>query len=84
MKLNASEAGIQDISFLEGQVIIRLTDADRIDRALLRQGLGDELKIGTSQIRLDIRRAGKGWKRSLERVVDLTARAMVVAHNGAG
>jgi transcription-repair coupling factor (superfamily II helicase) len=84
VKLKAGRAGIQEISFVEGQVVIRLASGVRVDRSLLQQDLGDRLKVGTNQLRLDIRRTGKAWTKSLERVLDLVAQTAVAAPVGEG
>ena len=84
MKLKAGLASIQEISFVEGQVVIRLASGVRVDRSLLQQDLGDRLKVGTNQLRLDIRRTGKAWTKSLERVLDLVAQTAVAAPLGEG
>ncbi len=70
MKLMGSQVGIQEISSERGQVVIKLGPGVRIDKLAMQEYFGDRVKVGTSQLRLDRKRAGKEWKRVLESVTE--------------
>jgi transcription-repair coupling factor (superfamily II helicase) len=69
MKLMAAEAGVQDVSSEGGKVVIKLGAGTDIDRSSLQRDFGDVLRVGTTQLRLDVRRAGKRWRDVLEQVL---------------
>jgi transcription-repair coupling factor (superfamily II helicase) len=67
VKALAAQAGIQAVSTERNQIVLKL--GRRVDRASLQRNFGDKLKIGTSQLRLDIKRLGKEWQEALEEVL---------------
>jgi transcription-repair coupling factor (superfamily II helicase) len=69
IKLLGSYASVQDVSTEGGQVVIRLRPGTKIDRTLIQEHYGEKLKVGTNQLRLDMRRAGKDWRNVLEDVI---------------
>ncbi|UCG83835.1 MAG: hypothetical protein JSW38_03185, partial [Dehalococcoidia bacterium] len=69
IKLLGSYAGGQDVSKEGGQVVIRLRPGTKIDRTLIQEYYGDKLKVGTTQLRLDTRQAGKAWRNLLEDII---------------
>jgi transcription-repair coupling factor (superfamily II helicase) len=73
IKLLGSQVGVQDISVDGGQVVIRLRQGVKIDRTQLQEHYGDKLKVGTTQLRLDTRQAGKAWRNVLEDVIRVMA-----------
>jgi len=73
VKLMAMRAGVREVSTERGQVVVKLGAGAEVDKASLQRGFGDSLKVGTTQLRLDLRRAGKGWRNLLEKVLMMTA-----------
>lgn len=69
IKLLGIMAGIQDIYSEQGQIVIKLGPGITIDKPSMQGYFGDRLKIGTNQVRLDIRRTGGEWKGVLEKVL---------------
>jgi transcription-repair coupling factor (superfamily II helicase) len=74
LKLLAGQSNIREISAERSQIVIRLGPAAGMDRLSLQEYFGDVLKVGTNQLRLDIRRAGKEWQSVLEDVISSVAR----------
>jgi transcription-repair coupling factor (superfamily II helicase) len=73
IKLLGSYTGVQDVSAEGGQVVIRLRRGTRIDRTQLQGRYGDRLKVGVNHLRLDTRRIGRGWKNTLEDIMNMIA-----------
>ena len=69
LKLMAGTSNIQEITWEKGQVVIRLLSGARMDRSYLQEQFGDKLKVGTNQLRLDVKRAGRRWQSVLEDVI---------------
>ena len=69
IKLMGSRIGLREISSERGQVVIKLGPGLRIDRPTMQAYFGDRLKVGTSQLRLDTKRAGREWRKVLEGVI---------------
>jgi len=69
IKILAGRAGIESISTEEGQIILRLFEGMRFDKQKLEPVLKDGISIGTSQIRLYIKRLGNKWQEVLEEVL---------------
>jgi transcription-repair coupling factor (superfamily II helicase) len=67
IKALAAQAGIQDISTEGNYVVLKLAPGAKIDKGLMHN-LGEGLKIGTTQLRLDMKRH-KNWQRILEEVL---------------
>ncbi|NQT47413.1 MAG: transcription-repair coupling factor, partial [Chloroflexi bacterium] len=65
----ATRAGIQSISREGKHVTVRLWEGLKLDRGRLRE-LGQGLKVGTSQLRLDMNVLGNGWQYTLQEVVE--------------
>lgn len=76
IKLMASGSGIRDIIAEKGQIVVKLDPGVRIDKLSMQGYFGDRLKVGTSQLRLDIKRAGKQWKKVLEDVIEKMAQTI--------
>jgi hypothetical protein len=68
----AARAGIQSISKEGGQVVVRLMEGLKVDRRRLGQSW-QGLKIGTSQLRLDMALLGRKWRKVLQVVVEALA-----------
>jgi len=69
IKLLGSKAGIGSISSEDGQVVLSLDATAKFDKLSLQRSFGNKLKIGTNQLRLDMRRAGEEWRDVLEQVM---------------
>ncbi len=68
IKTLAVQVGVQSVSREDGQIIIKLREGVKIDRERLRQ-TWQGLKVGNSQLRLDIRLMGNKWQQVLEGVI---------------
>jgi len=69
IKLLGSKAGIESISSEDGQIVLSLDATAKFDKLSLQRSFGNKLKIGTNQLRLDMRRAGEEWRAVLEQVM---------------
>jgi transcription-repair coupling factor (superfamily II helicase) len=69
VKALAAKAGIESISTEDGQIILRLFEGLRFDKQKLVPLLKDGVKVGTTQLRLNLKRLGKEWQGVLEEVV---------------
>jgi transcription-repair coupling factor (superfamily II helicase) len=69
IKLLGGAAGIESISSENEQVVLSLGATAKFDRPSLQRHFGNNLKIGTNQLRLDMKRASKEWKEVLEQVL---------------
>ncbi len=69
IKTLALRAGIVSVSSEGDQILVRPQGG--INRALLQKALGDKVKIGPSQIRLDKRRLGLRWQEVLEQLLEI-------------
>ena len=65
----AARTGIQSISKEGGQIVVRLMEGLKVDRRQLGQSWHG-LKIGTSQLRLDMAHLGGKWRKVLQEVVE--------------
>jgi transcription-repair coupling factor (superfamily II helicase) len=75
IKLLGSMAGIESISSEDGQVVLSLGATAKFDRPSLQRAFSSRLKIGTNQLRLDMKRAGKEWKEILEQLLKVMAQS---------
>ncbi len=73
IKALGAQAGIQAISTERNQVLLKLGQGVKVDRALLQRSLGGKLKVGTNQLRLDIRQLGSRWPEVLEEALETIA-----------
>ncbi len=64
----AIQTGVQSISKEDRQIVVRFKEGVKIDLERMRQAWHG-LKVGTSQLRLDIRALGDRWKMGLEEVL---------------
>lgn len=69
MKQLASEAGVESIVARDKQIVLRFHDARELGRLALAHDYGDGVKVGTRQIRLDMKYLGDGWPAVLEAVL---------------
>ena len=63
IKAIAAAGGVRSISTKDGQAILKLEDK------IPENSYGDGVKIGHSQLRLDLKRLGEGWPSALEEVL---------------
>ena len=71
IKVLATKAGIESISTEKEQIVLRLFEGMRFDRQKLEPVLRDGIKLGVTQIRLNLRRLGRGWQKVLEEALIL-------------
>ncbi len=69
IKTLAGKAGIESISTEEGQIILRLFDGLQFDKQKLEPLSKDGIKVGLTQLRLNLKRLGGEWQQVLEKVV---------------
>ncbi|GAF92485.1 unnamed protein product, partial [marine sediment metagenome] len=69
IKALAAKAGIESISTEEGQIILRLFEGMQFTPEQRALPLPDGVKIGFSQIRLNLKRLGKGWREILDGIL---------------
>jgi len=70
VKALAMDAGVASISAEDSQLVLRMAAGLKIDKKVLAGGLSTEgIKLGTSQLRLDIGRLGRKWQKTLEDVL---------------
>ena len=66
VKILAIEAGIQSIATEDGQLVLKMAEGKRVEKGVV---LGDGVKAGTKQVRLDMKRLGPRWQEALEEVL---------------
>jgi len=69
IKILAARAGIESIFTRDEQVILRLLEGMRFTQQQREINLPDGVKMGTSQIKLNIKQLGDGWQEVLEEVL---------------
>jgi len=69
IKVMAKDRGIESISNLDGEIIIQLFAGMQLNKQKLSHFYRDGIKIGTSQLRMNLRQPGKGWKTMLEEIL---------------
>jgi len=69
IKILAGKAGIESIATEEGQIILRLFEGMQFDKQKLAPILKDGIKVGTTQLRLNLKRLGKDWQKVLEDIL---------------
>ena len=70
VKLLAVDAGVDCIATEGGQLIIKMVAGHRLDEELSAGWPLEGVKAGTNQLRLDMRKLGKGWEKVLEQVLN--------------
>jgi transcription-repair coupling factor (superfamily II helicase) len=71
IKVLASKAGIESISTVEGEIVIRLFQGMQFTPH--QRSLPEGVKIGLNQIRLNLKKLGEGWGEVLEGVLEIVA-----------
>jgi transcription-repair coupling factor (superfamily II helicase) len=70
VKALAMNAGVASISVEDSQLVLRMVAGLNIGKKELAGGLRTEgIKLGTSQLRLDIKHLGRKWQKTLEAVL---------------
>jgi len=88
IKMLASGLGIPAISSERGQVVLKLGPETKIDRAQLERAFGEYLKIGATQLRLDMKRLGaeskgeKEWQWLLREMMCSLSRGSAQSQQG--
>jgi transcription-repair coupling factor (superfamily II helicase) len=72
-KILALEAGVRSIAVDEGQLVVKMAEGKRVEKAL-ESALGDGVKAGTNQVRLNIKRLGDRWQETLSQTLQAMAR----------
>jgi len=70
IKLLAGRAGIESVSTEEGQIVLRLFEGMQFTPQQRELTLPDGVKMGTSQMRLNLRRLGDKWQETLEGILN--------------
>ena len=68
VKALAAKAGVKAISWEHGHIVLKMGEG--FDRALLLHTYGERIKVGSSQVRLDIKRLGESWQRLLMEILE--------------
>jgi len=71
IKLLAAKVGIESITAEHGNIVIRRFEGLPFDRQKLGAFSRDGVRVGHTQISLNLRRVGGKWKEVLEGVVDI-------------
>jgi len=69
IKLLAAQAGIESVATEHGNIVIRRFGGLPFDRQKLAPMIKDGIRLGNTQISLNLRRLGSKWKEGLEGVV---------------
>ncbi len=69
IKALAAPAGIESIYLDDGQVVIQLLPGRLVNKQKLKSLMKENIKLGTTQIRLNLKRLSKDWKGVLGEVV---------------
>ena len=69
IKLLAAQAGIESVTTEHGQVIIRRFEGLPFDRQKLEPMVKDGVRVGHTQISLNLRRLGSKWKEVVEELL---------------
>jgi transcription-repair coupling factor (superfamily II helicase) len=69
IKVLATKAGVESITTEEGNVIIRRFQGKPFDTQRFVQSLTDSVTVGRTQIRIDYKKIGKGWRGVLESII---------------
>ncbi len=69
IKVLAAKAGIESITTEEGYIVIRRFRGVPFNAQRFVQSLAEGVTVGRTQIRIDYKKIGKGWRNTLERVI---------------
>ena len=73
VKILAMDAGVESIATEDREIVLRMAGGKRVEKALLESAPGDGVKVGTRQVRLDIKRLGPRWQDTLFRTLQVMA-----------
>ena len=76
VKILAMDAGVESIATEDREIVLRMAEGKKVEKALLEGALGDGLKAGTSQVRLDIKRPVHRWQEALFRTLQVMAEGL--------
>ncbi len=74
VKLLAVDVGIESIDTDDKSIVLRMVEGKQVDKALLEKTLGDGVKAGTNQVRLDTKRLGSRWRTALLKTLQAMAK----------
>ena len=69
IKALAKDSGIESISTLDSEIILQLFAGMQFNKQKLSHFLREGIRIGTSQLRMSLKKPGKGWQRVLEEIL---------------
>jgi transcription-repair coupling factor (superfamily II helicase) len=69
IKAMAKDTGIEAISTLDSEIILQLFTGMQFNKQKLAHFLREGIKIGNSQLRMNLRQPGKGWQKVLEEIL---------------
>ena len=69
IKAMAKDTGIESISTLDSEIILQLFAGMQFNKQKLAHFLREGIKIGNSQLRMNLRQPGKGWQKVLEEIL---------------
>jgi len=69
IKLLAAQAGIESITTEHGQIVIRRFEGLPFDRQKLEPAIRDGVRVGHTQIAINLRRVGKEWREVLGEIL---------------
>ncbi|MDY6917984.1 MAG: transcription-repair coupling factor [Chloroflexota bacterium] len=67
IKALAAAAGVESVGTEDGHIVVRMADGGRIGKGLVPETAG--IKVGTTQLRLSLKRLGATWRSTLEAVL---------------
>lgn len=69
IKVLAAKAGVESITTEEGYIIIRRFQGKPFNTQKFIQSLADGATVGRTQIKIDYKKIGKGWRGVLESII---------------
>ena len=72
IKIHALEAGVRSVAVDAGQLVVKMAEGKRVEKAL-ESALGDGVKAGTNQVRLNLKRLGDRWQETLSQTLQAMA-----------
>ena len=82
VKLLAMDAGVESVTTDGKQLIIKMSAGYRLDRELAADWSFEGVKAGTNQVRLDMKKLGKGWRDALQQVLGGIRDSLVLTTQG--
>jgi len=76
VKILAMDAGVESIATEDREIVLRMAEGKKVEKALLERALGDGVKAGTNQVRLNIKRLGPRWQEVLFRTLQVMAEGL--------